>query len=483
VALERNLTPAQAQEHDGAADRVRIRCLLLLYALLVAGVACTLGSFTIPLHHDQLLPVSALREQPLRSLWHLHAQPPLFNAGLSLALWLEDHAGVVPEVTLACLQLGFLFGTQHALLCLALALIPAPRLRRVVYALLLLNPALVLAAAEWTYTLHEAFYLARAALHVQRWSAARRGRHLIACGGWLLALTLTRALFHPAFAILALVVVLCCAPPRTARPHLVAAGTTATFALAALAWPLKNYALFGFCGNSSWLGYNLSRDLGVALPPEWSLFDCKPTAAADRVRRVANDWVPARFAGVSALTLVEKPGRAPNWNHYWMLHAAADLLAASLRCIAHDPAAFLARAHHNYLRCYAFSTLRHPYTGHLPAAAAPGSWLRPWLLTYETLSCGWVFADDNRRPTPALAFVLPLTLGFVVVQLTRKRSAHVAATRPAVLFLLLSALWVLALVIFVDGAEGNRMRISTEPLWWLAAVWATAIVTQRNRAG
>jgi hypothetical protein len=126
--------------------------------------------------------------------------------------------------------------------------------------------------------------------------------------------------------------------------------------------------------------------------------------------------------------------------------------------------------------------LRHPYTGHLPTAAAPGSWLRPWLLTYETLSCGRVFADDNRRPTPALAFVLPLALGLVVLQLARGRCAPAPTAHAPVAFLILCALWVVAMVLFVDGGEGNRMRISTEPLWWLATAWALGQVTRRNRA-
>lgn len=452
---------------------------LLASAGVLLGVAATLRAFEIPLHHDQLLPLPALQQAPWTSLWYLHAQPPLLNAELALALFSERHFGIAKEASLACFQFACLLGTMHALFCLAGSLIESPRVRAVVRAIILLDPALYLVAFEWSYTLHEAVCLAQAALHVQRWSERHRTSDLSAVCLWLLALTLTRALFHPIWAVATVAVVVVCARggvPRAATVRV--AAVLLVFATTVFAWPLKNLAVFGFFGSSSWLGYNLARELPLALPPEWPLFDSRPTPAADRVRRVAGSWVPAPFAQVPALTMVEKPGRAPNWNHYWMLHASADLEHAALACIARDPWSFLDRAHTNYVERYAYSTLRHPYTGRLPAGA-DAAWMGLWMRGYETLTCGRVFDDHNGRPTAPLAYLLPVGLGLVLLQLAVARRRR-PGTRPTVAFMLLASSWVLAMVVLVDGAEGNRMRISTQPLLVLAVAWAGEGIVRRR---
>ena len=44
--------------------------------------------------------------------------------------------------------------------------------------------------------------------------------------------------------------------------------------------------------------------------------------------------------------------------------------------------------------------------------------------------------------------------------------------RVVVTYLLLSVVWVLAMILLVDGLEGNRIRFSSDPLLWLLIAWA-----------
>jgi hypothetical protein len=65
--------------------------------------------------------------------------------------------------------------------------------------------------------------------------------------------------------------------------------------------------------------------------------------------------------------------------------------------------------------------------------------------------------------------VFPIVLVAAGVTLWRRRPW--GTSESAVIVMLISVLWVLALAVFVDGPEGNRVRFSTEPYLFIVIVW------------
>jgi hypothetical protein len=82
------------------------------------------------------------------------------------------------------------------------------------------------------------------------------------------------------------------------------------------------------------------------------------------------------------------------------------------------------------------------------------------------------------EPFSGFAFVFPILLAVSVAQIAwRRRERREEAI--AVATLLFTVAWVLAMVLFVDGHEGNRMRFSTEPFLVIAVVWAYGVPARR----
>jgi len=66
----------------------------------------------------------------------------------------------------------------------------------------------------------------------------------------------------------------------------------------------------------------------------------------------------------------------------------------------------------------------------------------------------------------------PILLAATGISLWRRRPWGFGERTVAVM--LFTVLWVLALVLFVDGPEGNRVRFSTEPYLLLMAGWTAS---------
>src|SRR6185295_10995835 len=169
---------------------------LLLYVFGV-GLAFLAGyRMTVPYDFFQFLAKEPLRSRLGESLLNLHAQPPLLNLLLGMALKLERATGWAPERTLLVLHLALGAVVTVALWTLLVRLGVSPWLRRLVMVLVLLDPAFYIFLLLFFYSFHELVLLLLAAVAVQRFLVTRQVRFYAAACACLVTLTYTRTLFH-----------------------------------------------------------------------------------------------------------------------------------------------------------------------------------------------------------------------------------------------------------------------------------------------
>jgi hypothetical protein len=247
---------------------VRVRRLASTRPGTVAGavwavvylVVCLTGQRFSTAYLDygwQIIPWDTLSSDPLRSVWYLHVQPPLWNLTLGGLAWLSPASDAI---TLQLLMAGF--GVLAAVWATALAreLGVPPGVAITVGLVATLHPEVLKNAFEPTYELPTAALLLGVVLAAVRWG--RDGRSLrwaAVLVGLTTAVVLTRSLYHPLW--LVAVVAFCWWVAR-------GGGTFPTRRVLALAlvplvliggWMVKNEALFDRATLSSWFGMNLQR--------------------------------------------------------------------------------------------------------------------------------------------------------------------------------------------------------------------------------
>jgi hypothetical protein len=402
----------------------------------------------------QLLEPDLLRDRLAPSLFHLHAQPPLYNLIAGIALKASSHR---PEVVLGPLYaaVGLYAGLcLYALLC---------RLRVPVWLASALACAVVSAPAfvlyeHWFFYPHlnVAWLLGAAA-----WLAKSGGRPcaaMVVAGLHLAGLALTRSLFHPLFFLLAAIVVVALATPGTrARVAVCLAVPGLLIAL----WCAKNQLLFGFFGTSSWASRNISKNVTSLLGPTLVETEVRrgalspagslgPFAPGDRTAAAFGLRPPA--SGDPALLRSDKrssPVNPINYNHWSYPATARSYTRDAYHLVSAYPVTF-------------FRGLAHK---NVPAFLGPVD--------------GDGFVAVNRKAIPAFADAFDafdtssrtrwfLAVG-VILSLLRLPSVS-RAERLAIAFGFVAMTWVT--VIGVVGEYGENYRFRYKVLW---LAWALAV--------
>jgi hypothetical protein len=234
--------------------------LFLLLHLSVAAIYCRIFGVTILADEWntwdwfwQTLPLDTLRTDLWRSIWFLHAQPPLFNlyGGILAKLFYPYH---LEALQITNVLLG---GLLSALVYVVAIHLTSRRSIAVVWALILsLNPSLFLYEAYILYTLISAF-LVFLNLSCVLWHKRTRSEAALYCFvGSLNLLILTRSVYHVVLIPVALIFVWLISE-RNGRTRRILICTAICFL--SLSWYAKNYSLFGFFGASSWSGMGLWR--------------------------------------------------------------------------------------------------------------------------------------------------------------------------------------------------------------------------------
>lgn len=448
---------------------------LLVYATLYAAWNALGGSFHVWPDLWQLLPWPPLAADLGGSLLDLHAQPPLLNLIFGVALQVSVAARIPMEWLLQPLYFLVGAGAVAALVGLARRLVARRAVRFGVVLLVVLNPYLYASLHYLFYTPLELLLLLLSAL------AAARFLDRPSAGGLALALlpplllVHARSLFHPLWLVLWGALLLGLVRPRL--PWRSALPIAAATLLVASAWPAKNLARFGFFGSSSWAGMSLARGLPTGEPLLPSGYQARLGAFArssderpapgsvDRARSL----VPPELRDRPALALVAKPDGSPNWNHYAVIPLSRELGAAALATLRDRPSLLFLKAADFYANGYALYEARWPYQrGYAPEMTVGHGWAD----VYEAVVFQRFRPYDpaSTGVTTGFALLFPLVLGAALVRLWRRRRDWDPADRTVVL-LLFAIAWVLALVLLVDGPEGNRVRFSTEPFLFLVAGW------------
>ncbi|MFM8380502.1 MAG: hypothetical protein ACKOA6_00695, partial [Actinomycetota bacterium] len=206
----------------------------------------------------QLIPWDILSSDPLRSIWYLHVQPPLWNATLGLAAWLSPIGDVTTvQVVMAT------FGVATAAGCAELArrLGAGSRASVVIGLLATLHPEVLKGAFEPTYELAVAALLVAVALvaigpgaEVATRRVLDPRRRVVLLAIVLTAVAMTRSLYHPVWLAVVLAATLWTYRRRLARRAVVTAVLVPLIVIGA--WMGKNYVLFDRATVSSWFGMN-----------------------------------------------------------------------------------------------------------------------------------------------------------------------------------------------------------------------------------
>jgi len=243
-----------------------------------------------------------------------------------------------------------------------------------------------------------------------------------------------------------------------------------------LAWPGKNWLLFGEFSYSTLGGYNLALELPI--PSE---------------RVPSREWdVPLEFQHIPVLAERSKIDGSKNWNHHSMIGHAHKLGSVAWQVLAERPAALLRKARLNYWNYTRFSG-RHPYTGEFGTSgdgvsALASGWARAYELgLYLDSRTATSLAHRARRSARTQSWALsgfvfgfPLLLISAGVALYRRWRETPPPERSAIALLLATALWVLIATLLVDGSEANRIRFSSEPYLPLLLAWMISPAGRRD---
>jgi hypothetical protein len=452
-----------------------IIAFLALYTVLFAVWSLTGGSFRVWPDLWQLLPWPPLLRDLGTSLVNLHSQPPILNLLFGLALKASAWTGITVEVLLQPLYFAVGAFTVISITAVAMRIIYKPVIRRIVILLVVLNPYFYAVHHYLFYTAWELLFLCMIAFLSLRYFEHPSAMRLLAALAPAILLVYTRSLFHPLWFAFLLAMLLALGRPMLSTGWRAFVVVSAVSLVLVAAWPLKNLIRFGFFGYSSWSGMSIARGLptGEPLLPSGYPSRLAPFArsssepldpqAAARAQRL----VPPEFSGNPTLSELTKPDGSPNWNHYALIPLSHELGIAAFKELRQRPSLLFMKALDFYLNGYAIYEARWPYQRGLSPEMTTG---KAWSSAYEAIVFQTLRPYDPNKTTVTTGFAILFPIILIMTGIILWRRPWGTAERT-VIIMLSSVLWVLALVLFVDGPEGNRVRFSTEPYLFLLAGW------------
>jgi len=419
-------------------------------------------------YFTQLLDPELLSHRLLESLLYLHAQPPLYNLLTGLALKLGgDDVGLVLWAFYLCVSFTILVLFIRTLTRLAVPTWMAMAVSLVFCC----TPQFVLYENWYFYPLLELLSLQVAAYALLR-SEGRPGRWMAMALWTLAALVWLRSLYHPVYFLFAVAAVAGLAARGQRRAVLLnAIGPS----VAVLLLVLKNAALFGLWGTSSWGPNSLHK----VMEP----FVGKPTIEAmiqdGELTPISAVWefspgdvymdllrLPDERHGIPALDEVRKGDSHPkirrnsvNYNHWSYLHAA--------KAYQHDTRVLLRRFPEAYLEAIQWNARQfvRPVTAH-------------------------GFLAENRSSIPrvtewfedlemALLWSVPMLLVAGTLSLLRRETPR--AERLLLAFILGTFCWATSLSLLAEHGENNRFRFHLMGLVVFLGCHSVRVVVARFR--
>jgi hypothetical protein len=307
-----------------ARDRKPLLALVLLF-VITRGIALLYGMRYLSdetLFFYQFLDLGLLRNHLLRSLLHLHGQPPLLNAllGLSLKIAGTNYGGLM-------LAIQFVFALA-GILCVYLCLVEL-RVRAWlafgIALLLLFNPSEIFFEFDALYTCLVVALNCFIALALTRYIHAASVRRISWLAGLCVCMTLLRSSFQWIW-IAGLFGVLWWSVTAYRRQVLYAACIATFFALLL---PAKNSILYGHFVSSTWAPFSMTRHWNVTDPASKSYrllqegdipsFTFQAENTEGKIADLQQHW-NVKPTGWPELDNITKTSGDPNWNSLAMLN-------------------------------------------------------------------------------------------------------------------------------------------------------------------
>ena len=212
----------------------------------------------------QLIPWDVLSTDPLRSVFYLHIQPPLWNLFLGTTAWLSPFSDRVTLQVLMAL-IGFAVAWLAAVLGQRLGL--SRRVAVIVALIATLHPEVLKGAFEPTYELATAALLLAVLIAVSDLTRKENVRRsLVILASAVTVTALTRSLYHPAWALVIVIFGLWLMRRRINWKSSVLVLSIPVIFMGS--WMAKNEVMFGHTTMSSWFGMNLQRAVIPVLPKD-----------------------------------------------------------------------------------------------------------------------------------------------------------------------------------------------------------------------
>lgn len=417
----------------------------------------------------QNLPLVDLRANALQSLWHLHAQPPLWNA---LNVPLIRLFGRFHLVALQGLHIA-LGSATSALVVVITARLTASRNAGIVAGLIVaLDPALFLFESWVLYEVICAFLVIVIVWEILAAGPEGQTQHLLVALGAATALVLTRSLYHLAFLGPAIAVT-----SAVARRRRLVFAAGLAMALAPAAWSAKNFEQAGFFGSSSWYGLGLWRVVLFRYGAD-ELNPLLRRGELDPVVTLAPFTPPSRYRPLGYVLESDVPSLARDDLHNINIPAISAAYARSAtRLIRRDPWHYVANVAIGYGNFSAPST---EYDLLAAQRAHMGLHVTVWrLLTGLPL----VRLFDETLPIGTLgsifSLLIPLSLVAYGYQIVRRihRSGDINGVLREELPMVVAAYLILYTTVVgsaLELGENVRFKFMIEPL--LLAFWTVVAV-------
>jgi hypothetical protein len=460
--------------------------LILLVFLLSRSIILLTGvrlDYEALYRNWQYLDVQTLKTSLLTGLWYDHTQPPFFNLLLGIVLKIfGDHARLVFVLLLKAISLANTF----LLLSILKRLLPPRSINRpawidqipLLFSLLyLLSPATILFENELFYTsLISLLFLisARYVLLLARSPAI----------GWasaagflfpLLAICMTRSLYHLLWLLILTAALTFCFRKKTGVSHLAAGGIL--ILLLTFGWYVRNYVLFGSFSSSTWMGMNLARnvfhDASIRDSTDIAVIEPFSTISAYTPFLSAADTTPYDHIGLRDLHEEKKNDSFINEKHIGYLAISKLYMQSCKRQIRAHPVAFLKNIAQSSIIFFAPAT-RYSVTE--PEARKIMYYDLPYSFNLSHLAKG----KQQRRIALTLSAIPKIIVWLLVIGWWCHRIFKTRTIDALTLFISLVLGYVFCVSSVFEHYENMRFRYEVEPLFLILAAQALAIWTWRR---